>query len=431
MRPGTSVSKKFTALNLVRHHRVVSKNDLAALTGLSKTTIGTMTDELLAEGFIKEVRPGESIGGRPPVLLELDAEKAYAVGLDFEATTIRSVLVNFKGEIVASIQTGIETADEKATVVRKIMDTLHRLLDPPSVPRDKVLGVGIGAPGFIDSRRGIAVSYYSPQNWQDVNLGDLVRYEFGLPVFVDKNIRTMALAEKRFGQARDVDNMICIGIRSGMGLGIVIDGSLFRGVTETAGEIGHITIDRTGPKCRCGNRGCLQELASGRAIIRRLVGQLKKGRDSKVNELVGGDWDKITLGPIIQAAKAGDGLALETLRETGDYLGIALANVVNLFNPELIILAGGLVEAGDLVLDQIRSVVEERALEFSLKRLRIVASELGDTIAALGASALVLSENADVFDRFWGKREARNDADGANAGLKTDMISSSERRRRL
>ena len=406
------MSKKFSILNLIRRHRVVSKNDLTVVSRLSKTSVGHITDELLREGLIKELRLGESIGGRRPVLLELNPAKGYAAGLDFEATTVRGVLVDFKGEIVSSVRAGIEALDDKAAIVKKIMDALHGLFDKAPVAREKILGVGIGAPGIVDSRRGVSVSYYSPSDWQDVHLGDLVRYEFGLPAYVEKNIRTMALAEKRFGQARDIENMICIGIRSGMGLGIIIEGKLFRGVTESAGEFGHISIDRAGPRCRCGNRGCLQEFASGRAIIRRLTKQLKKGRASKVSELAGGDLEKINLDLIIQAAKAGDPLSLEILRETGAYLGIGLTNIINLFNPELIILAGGLVEAGDLILGPIRSVVDDRALAVSRRNLRITASKMGEYIAAIGASALVLSENEEVYERFWGKKDKRDEDNG-------------------
>ena len=393
--------KRFMILNLIRHNGSISKFDIAKATHLSKTTVGYIIDKLIERGLIKEKRLGESSGGRRPVLVELNSEVGYAIGLDFEANHIWSVMVNFKGEIIASAQGKIMAEDDKLTIVKKIIDTIHKVIDKSKIENNKILGIGIGAPGLIDSKRGISISYYTLPNWRDVYIGDLVRYEFELPIYIEKNIRTMALAEKRFGRARNVDNMICIGVRSGMGLGIVINGTLFKGVSESAGEIGHITVDKTGPKCRCGNRGCLQELASGHAIIRRLRKQLKNGRSSKVDRMVGRDWERITLEEIIQAAKEGDELALDILAETGDYIGIALANVINLFNPELIILAGYLVEMGDLVLEPIKKTVKERALEVSQKNLRIELSELGDSISALGASALILSENIEVFENIW------------------------------
>ena len=222
--------------------------------------------------------------------------------------------------------------------------------------------------------------------------------EFELPIYIEKNIRTMALAEKWFGQARNIDNMVCIGVRSGIGLGIIVDGKLFSGVSESAGEIGHITVDRTGPKCMCGNRGCLQELASGRAIVARIKKRMKNGESSKIDKLVKRNRGEITPEIVIQAAKSGDHAALEIIKETGEYLGLAIADVINLFNPELIILAGSLVSAGELILNRIRETVEERALEVPRKAAKIALSELGDNIGALGAAALIMCESEKVWE---------------------------------
>lgn len=395
MKRGT---RKLQILNIIRRSGAVSRHDIAKVTHLSKGTVGEAVDDLLHRGFIREIGLGESSGGRKPVLLELKPEAAYAIGVDFEATSIMAVVVDFTGNLIASVKGKIETEDDKLTIVRKIIESIHQVIDKSGISTEKMLGIGLGVPGLIDSRKGISISYYSLPGWRDVHIGDLVRLEFELPTYIEKNMRTMALAEKWFGQARNVDNMICLGVRSGIGLGVVVDGKLFRGVSESAGEIGHMTVDRTGPKCMCGNRGCLQELASGRAIVARIKKRMKNGESSKIDKLVKGNWKKITPEIVIQAAKSGDGIALEIAKETGEYLGLAIANIINLFNPELIILAGNLVSAGELILSRIRETVEERALEVPRKVVRITLSELGDNIGALGAAALIMCESEEVWE---------------------------------
>jgi glucokinase-like ROK family protein len=401
-------ARELQILNTIRRSGRVSRYSIAKTVHLSKGTVGEVTDSLLHKGFIREIGLGESSGGRKPVLLELEPGAAYVVGVDFEATSIMAVVLDFSGNLIASAKGKIETDDDKLTIVRKIIETIHQVIDKSGVSTGKMLGIGLGVPGLIDSRKGISISYYSIPGWRDVHIGDLVRLEFGLPTYIDKNIRTMALAEKWFGQARGVDNMVCLGVRSGIGLGIIVDGRLFRGVSESAGEIGHITVDRTGPKCMCGNRGCLQALASGQAIVARMRKRMKNGGTldvdkglisplSPLNKGGRGDWEKITPQVVIQAAKSGDSVALEIMKETGDYLGLAVADVINLFNPELIVFAGSLVGAGELILDRIRKTVEERALEVPRRAVRIVLSELGDNIGAIGAGALVMCESEEVW----------------------------------
>lgn len=396
-------NKEYDILHVIRHGRSISKFDIVKKTQLNKTTVGTVIEDLIHRGLVKEVDLGESCGGRKPVLLGLNPEAGYAIGVDFEATSIRTVLVNFVGDIVSTVVGKIEYKDRKLTIVKKIIDTIHELIKKSGIDSDNILGIGIGVPGIVDSTKGISVSYYTLPYWQDVNIGDLVRYEFGLPTYIEKNIRTMALAEKWFGQGHDINNFICVGLRSGMGLGIIIDGKLFRGSSEAAGEIGHVTFNRTGPRCRCGNKGCLQEYVSGRAILSKFQKQLKKGRRSDIERLINGNINNITLEMIIQAAREKDDLALEIINESAEYLGINVANIINLFNPELVILAGFLVDAGDLILKQIRKTVEERALEVSRQNLRIELSELGDNISALGASVLILCENMEILNTIMEK----------------------------
>jgi len=356
-----------------------------------------MAEVLIDRGIIEETGFGDSSGGRKPALLAIKPDAAYAVGIDFEATSIMAVVVDLAGNCVSSSRGKIETTDDKLVIVRKIIKTIHSAIKSSDIPPQKILGMGIGVPGLIDSSRGISVSYYSLPGWHDVHIRDLVRIEFNLPVHIEKNIRTMALAEKWFGQGKRTQNMICLAVRSGIGLGIVMNRKLFRGISESAGEIGHITVDKTGARCMCGNKGCLQTIASGRAIVDRMKKRMRNGEKSMVEDLVGGDRERITVRTVIAAARKGDKIATRIIVEAGEALGIATANIVNLFNPELIVIAGHLVPAGKLVLDPIINAVENRALEVPRKAVKIVFSNLGENIGAIGASALVICERPESW----------------------------------
>lgn len=209
--------------------------------------------------------------------------------------------------------------------------------------------------------------------------------ELNKPLYIERNVYTMALAEKWFGLGRKHSNFMCLAIRSGVCAGVVIHNQLYRGASESAGEIGHITVERNGPRCSCGNRGCLQQLVTSPAIVERARKKMNSTKTSLKE-------DKLSLERIIEEAKKGDSLCLGVLKEAGEYIGLAVSQLIDFFNPQLIIIAGSFVKAGELVLEPIRETVGRRALEVPRMVVRIAFSELGDDIGALGAANLVLQE---------------------------------------
>ena len=211
-----------------------------------------------------------------------------------------------------------------------------------------------------------------------------------MEVSVDDSSRMAALAEHWCGLARKVENFIFVNVGVGMGSGIFTNGQLYRGSRGTAGELGHTTIDENGPRCQCGNRGCLETLVCGPAIVRRARERLEEGVVSLVNKMSGGDFAKITPELIAEAARKGDKLAFNIMEKTGQYLGTGIANAVNLFNPELVIIGAGISRAGDLFLDAVKRTVKARALHTASTSVDIKLSELGDTTAAQGTAILVL-----------------------------------------
>lgn len=223
--------------------------------------------------------------------------------------------------------------------------------------------------------------------WRDVPLGEMLAQHVSFPVFLDNDANAAALAERYYGVARDVDNFIYIVANIGLGAGLVIDGELFQGATGFAGEAGHMTIDPAGPACRCGNRGCWERMASVRALIERLQLALKAGESSIIMEGV-----PITLPMILQAAAAGDAVTLRALHETGVYLGIGIANLVNSFNPRLVAFGGSLSLAGEYLLPVARQVVAERAMPELQEATTLELSVFRDSACVMGAAALVLHD---------------------------------------
>lgn len=378
--------KRSLILNLIRREGQISRYDITKSTKLAASTVGIFVDELIRNGLIREIGPGDSSGGRKPILLELNPEAGYIVGADFEATSIIVLLVNFQGEVICSVKGRIELNDDKLVIVRKIISCIKKVIDKSKVGDKKIMGIGLGVPGLIDSKKGIGISYSALPGWRDVPLKDLIEMELHKPLYIEKNVYTMALAEKWFGLSRKVSDFICMAIRSGVCAGIVIHGRLYRGASESAGEIGHMTVERNGPRCSCGNRGCLQRLVTAPALIERVSKRIAGGEKTNLRE------DKLSLERIIEEAGRGDFLSLSILKETGQYIGLATSQLIDFFNPQLIVIAGNLVKAGDLVLEPIRETVNERALEIPRQVVRIAFSELGESIGALGAANLVLQE---------------------------------------
>lgn len=378
--------KRRLILNLIRKEGRISRFDITKSIKLAASTVGIFIDELIRDGFVREIGLGDSSGGRKPILLELNPEAGYIVGVDFEATSIMVILVNFQGETISSVRGGIEINDDKLVIVRKIIGCIRKAIAKAQVNEKKIMGIGLGVPGLIDSKKGVGISYDPLPNWRDVPLKDLIKMELPMPVYMEKNVYTMALAEKWFGLGRKVSNFICLAIRSGVCAGIVIHNQLYRGASESAGEIGHMVVDRNGARCSCGNRGCLQRLVTDPAIIERAGKRITAGEKTSLK------GNKLSLEKIIEEAKKGDILSLTVLKETGEYIGLAVSPLIDFFNPQLIVIAGNLVKAGELILEPLKETVKKMALEMPRRAAGIAFSELGDNIGSLGAANLVLQE---------------------------------------
>lgn len=378
---------RLAVLNAVRHDGTISRAQLTERTGLTSGAITYIVEELLAARLVNEVGQGRSSGGRRPIMLELNSRALYAVGINLGVGHTVAVLLDLRATVVHRLVVETPAGAPVLGVVETIVSLVRRLVAESGVATDLISGIGIGVPGQHDLDHGVV--RLSPNlGWRDVPFRDLLAAHFAWPVIVDNDVRAATLAEKWYGVGRDADVFACVFVGSGIGSGIVFNGQLLRGATGTAGELGHTTVVEYGPRCACGNYGCLESVASRRAIVRRAAKDLGRGHRGPLRDLVGGDADRLTLDLIIEAARTGDTAACETLRLAGRYLGIGLANLVNLVNPRVLAIGGSVMRAGDLVLGPAREALAARTLEQPREAVVLATPRLQDP-GALGAATLV------------------------------------------
>ena len=314
---------------------------------------------------------------------------ANVIGVDMGGTKILSAVVNASGNILATAKLPTQAKDDTSIVIDRISDCIKEAFKKSEVSEDTIRAIGIGAPGPLDPETGVVI--FAPNlGWKDVPLKTELEERIGIPTFVDNDVNVGTLGEHTYGAGRGVDNVVGIFVGTGIGGGIILNGELFHGASKTAGEIGHIIVQEGGPKCGCGNRGCLEALASRTAMTKQLRnGILKKGKKSVITKLTDGDLQQIRSGTLAKALRSKDKLTQNVFRKATKYLGVGIGSIVNFLNPDMIVLGGGVVEALDKdFIKDIRKAAKKYALPDTLKGVQIVRAQLGDDAGVLGAAAL-------------------------------------------
>jgi glucokinase len=313
-------------------------------------------------------------------------EKKLVLAIDLGGTKIMAALVSPRGQILAKENYPTLAKEGPQPVINRIFSAIDHLLEGENIDLSKLQGISIAAAGAIDLERGVVTSSPNLPGWHDVPLREIVSGKYKLKTFIINDASAGALGEKEFGAGKGVDNFVYLTVGTGIGGGIIINGCLYLGSCGSAGEIGHITIDVNGPRCSCGNIGCLETLASGTAIAREAIRRISGGEKSILTEMVDSKMENVTAELVGVAVQRGDSLALEVISQTATYLGVGMVNLVNIFNPEMIVVGGGVAQMGDLLLEPARQVVKERAFKLSAQAVRIVPSQLGDEAVVLGAA---------------------------------------------
>lgn len=377
-------------LDIIRSHGPISKADVKRITGLNFTTVTNAVTDLVGEGMVQEVGLGSSSGGRKPVLLTLNPTARYVLGCELQSTELVVGLFDLTGRLLARTREAKTPATSPEEVTERIVQGIDRVLAQAGIAREKVVGLGVAAPGPLNSETGVMLTPPNMVGWRDVPLRSILEQATGLPVVLEKDGNAAALGEVWFGAGQGVHDLVLIIVDQGIGAGIISGGHLYRGTHSGAGEIGHTTIDIDGPRCSCGNYGCLEAIASGFALGRKAGEAIRRGVRSTLGAH-GDNAEKIGVAELISAAEVGDKLALDLLDECGRTLGIAVANTVNMYNPQLIVLAGRLAQQSSLVLTRAQELGKGRAFPVLSQHVRIVPSALGDQFLLAGAAALILA----------------------------------------
>ncbi|MGC7872951.1 ROK family protein [Desulfosporosinus sp. SYSU MS00001] len=386
---GMKSLNKSTILNVVRQYGPISRARIAKLTKLTPPTVTNLVSELIESKLVIEGTLGESTGGRKPILLRINSSAFYVIGVYAGAKRLKAVTANLDGKIIEEFETRYAANQTREQFLQTLEKAVQNVIDKTHQQKESFLGIGVGMHGLVDPEQGL--SLFAPHlNLRNLPIKSFLENRFQLPVEVENDVRAQALGESWFGKGVGIQNFICVHIGTGVGAGIIIDNKLYRGSSFTAGEIGHTTIDSNGPKCSCGNYGCLETLVGGAALARRAQQAIRLGKESILEEWVHGDLDEISAEMLCKAAQNGDPVAAEVLGDTGRYLGIGLANLINILNPALIILSGGVSRAEHYLLNPLIDTLEKRALTKPANTVKIAISELGKNSIPIGAFTLVL-----------------------------------------
>lgn len=380
-------------LDITRKNKHISRAKIAKISKLNPSTVSNLTGELIKVGILKEVGTGISQKGRKPIQLSLNPDGPCMIGVEVIGDRIVALMVNVEAKIIAKAKIDINTVIDGEVVITKIIKTIHEAIKKSGKGKNEIKGIGMGITGLIDPKAGIA-KFCPNIGWKNIPIKKLIEEEFEIQTLVDNDVKAMALGESWYGSAKGVQNLICINIGKGLGSGIIINREIYRGANWIAGEIGHITIDLNGPRCTCGNRGCLEIFASGGGMVSRALEAIKEGSKTLITQLVSNRLDKITPKTIFEAADMEDKLANEIIKEAGRYLGVAIANIINTFDPEVVILGGEIVQIDnfDLMLKSAKRTVFKHVFGGKTRKTEISTTDLGDNSPAIGAATLVVEK---------------------------------------
>jgi len=388
--------QKVRLVKLLHTEGAKSNADICKVLNISSPTSIILLNELLSEGLVEKKGKGKSIGGRKPELYSLRNNSFYVLCIEMDRfKTEMAILDNNNNNI-----TGLKSFSLRLTKDKSAIKLLHafadELITTSGIDTNKLVGIGLGMPGLVDSDAGKNYTYLVSSSGDTKTLQEVLEEKFKKPVYVQNDVKTNALAECRFGLALNRKDALVLLMDWGIGLGIIMDGKLQSGMSGFAGEIGHIPFVKDGELCNCGKRGCLETVASGIALARMAKEGIKSGQTSMLNSLSEEEIDQIEPQIVIDAANKGDQYAINILSQVGENLGKAVATLIQLFNPELIILGGKIAEAKQYITIPMRHAINTYCMTRIREHTKIVPSTLGHSAGILGSASIVIE---NTFER--------------------------------
>ena len=385
----TKFHNRDLVLKVIFNHQAISRAEIARLTKLTRATVSDMVTSLLDEGMVEEIGYGESIGGKAPILLSLIADSRYLIGLNLAHDKFIGSVVNLRGEIKETVEFPVNgnNGDQALHLIYKILD---QLTDKEWKP---LIGIGIGTPGLVNTCEGVVINAVN-LDWQDLPLARLLESRYQLPVKVLNDSQATAIGEFVYGSAHPAEgNLVVVTIRHGIGAGILINGNLFQGDGGGAGEIGHIVVDQNGVLCRCGQYGCLETIASARAVVQRAIDLSPEYDNSELAKRS----ENISLDLILSAWRANDPLAERVVSDAAHYLGTSIASLIGTLNIHKIILTGDMNRFGELWLQAVKDSMTKAILARMSQNTKLEFGTLEFKACILGAASFMLLENYSLL----------------------------------
>ena len=367
----------------------ISRAEIARQMQLSRSAVTEIVNEFIDAGVVHETESGPTSSGRRPILLGVAPQRGYVIGIDMGATHLAMVIADAAARVIAEIETPFDVNQGPEICLKGVDEQVRVLARQAGLRLEDILTVGVGVPGPIAGDGGAVIEPPIMPGWHDYPIRDHLQRCWERPVSLNNDAELGALGEWAYGAGRSESDLIYIKVGSGVGAGLILNDCIYRGATGTAGEIGHITIDEHGPECRCGNRGCLEAAAGGRAIARQAQAAVKRGQGTQLSAIK--PVDKITASDVAAAARRGDLVSQKIVAEAGYRLGTAIAGLVNVLNPGMVVVGGGVAQTGDLLLEPIRQAVRGRTLKAAGQSVRITAALLGRRSSCMGAVVQALT----------------------------------------
>lgn len=375
-------------LNNLRQYNSMSRTDLAELTGLNKATITRLVRDLLEHGLVREVGTRSSAIGSPSILLGLNPNAGYIIGLRLDVDCTLVILTDFAAKIIWHNEEKHKPNDSQALIKSNILKLINAAIEHVPDNDRPILGLGLSLPGLVGEDKGNLL--FAPNlGWSDVDFRAWLSEYFQFPIYADNDANLAALGETFFGAGRDCDYVLYINITYGVGAGIVLGQEILAGNNGVAGEVGHMTVDPNGPLCKCGNQGCWETLISTPAIFQRIRQLIEEGHQSSLSDGELTNFSHLSIPKVVQAAEDGDAVANQVLQETAKNIGLGLANLINILNPKRVILGGYLRPAYQTMLPDIVKTVSSRALKWSQDNTDIVIAHHGYEASLMGAIAMI------------------------------------------
>lgn len=371
---------KSIVLETIKKNGPISRAQISEVTGLNKSTVSSLVNELIQEEFAYEIGLGQSKGGRRPLMLLFNTTAGHAIGVDIGVNYLLAVLTDLQGNIVQETMLTIANLSFE-NIVDLLKQTIQALIDQAPPSKYGIVGIGIAVPGIVDEHGQIL---FAPNlGWENVDVKSIIQGHFHLPVTINNEAKAGAMGEKIFGVGKGIAHSVYVSLGIGIGTGIIINNELYKGCNGFAGEMGHIPIEPNGKKCRCGNRGCWELYASENALLEQAKALAIPPAPNE---------PEITLAHLVTLADEGHHEVINLFNQVGEYIGLGLTTIINTFNPELIVIGNRMTSAEKWLINPITRVVENRSLAYSRKQLRIQFSGLNMHSAVFGAVSFAIDD---------------------------------------